>query len=459
MTTTNLPPDGGSHVIDGSHATHRSHPTAGSDLTGRRHGGRGLAPLREVLDNGAVVIAKHSPATPAVTVHASFLAGSVYDPPAKPGLAHFVSKVIDRGTTTRSGDQIAEELENRGVVLNVNVNRHALQFVVTCLVEDLETELGILADVVMNPTFPEEDIQTKRGEIVTLIRQDEDNPAVVAGEAMLRAVYGEGHPYGWRPRGSVESVETIGRADLQAFHASRLTPRTLSLVMVGDVEPAGAIAAARRAFGAWSATPRGDVLLTDPPMPPSRIVSVIPMMNKSQTDISYGFASVRRADPEYYAYWLMNNILGQYSIGGRLGDSIRERQGMAYYAFSGLDANVIRGPLTIRAGVAAENVERAIASIDAELTKMAAEGPSEKEMRESRQYLIGSMPRNLETNLGIATFLQTVEFFKLGLDYDLRVPELLGAVTPDAVQAAARRTLDPAHAVVVVAGPYDGQLR
>jgi zinc protease len=418
---------------------------------------RGLAPVRQVLNNGAVVLAKHSPATPAVTVHASFAAGSIYDPPGRSGLAHFVSKVIDRGTATRTGDEIAEALENRGIALSVSVNRHALQLVLTCLVEDLDVVLGTLADVVMNPTFPEADVQTKRGEIVTMIRQDEDNPAAVSGEAMLAALYGPAHPYGWRPRGSVESVETITRADLQAFHARRIAPATLSLAMVGDVDPAYAIDAAARALAGWRVTPGGGIDLPEPVPPSGRIVKVVPMMSKAQADISYGFAAIRRADPGYYAFWLMNNILGQYSLGGRLGDSIRERQGMAYYVFSALDANVIRGPLTIRAGVSAENVEKAIASVDAELSKLAAEGPAERELAESKQYLVGSMPRNLETNIGIATFLQTVEFFQLGLDYDLRVPDLLGAVTRDDVHDAARRSLDPAKAVVVVAGPYSGQ--
>lgn len=420
---------------------------------------RGLAPVRQVLDNGAVIIAKHSPATPAVTIHASFTAGSIYDPSGQGGLAQFVAKMIDRGSLERTGDQIADELENRGVSLNVTVNRHALQLVLTCLVEDLEAVLGLLADVVMHPQFPDAEVQNKRGELITLIRQDEDSPAAVATESAMTLLYGEDHPYGKRPRGSVASLDTITRTALLAFHAARITPLTLALVMVGDVEPATAIAAAERAFGGWRATPHGDVDLRDPATPATRVVQVIPMMGKSQTDICYGFAALTRDDPAYYAYWLMNNILGQYSIGGRLGERIREKQGMAYYAFSGLDANVIRGPLLVRAGVSADNVERAIASIDEELATMAAEGPTDDEMQESRQYLIGSMPRNLETNLGIATFLQTEEFFQLGLDYDLRVPALLAAVTREQVHEAARRTLVPAHAAVVVAGPYDGQLR
>jgi zinc protease len=183
------------------------------------------------------------------------------------------------------------------------------------------------------------------------------------------------------------------------------------------------------------------------------------MMNKAQVDIAYGFTSLRRSDPEYYAYWLMNNILGQYAIGGRLGDRIREREGMAYYVLSALDANVIPGPLTIRAGVSPDNVDRAMASIDEELEKFAREGPTDKELAESRQYLIGSMPRTLETNLGIALYLQTEEFFGLGTDYDLRVPDLLCAVSRDEVVAAARRTLAPSRATAVIAGPYAGQVR
>jgi zinc protease len=151
----------------------------------------------------------------------------------------------------------------------------------------------------------------------------------------------------------------------------------------------------------------------------------------------------------------MNNILGQYSLGGRLGDSIRERQGMAYYVFSSLDANLIPGPLMIRAGVNPSNVDRAIASVDAELTKLATDGPTEREMTESKQYLVGSMPRTLETNSGIASFLQMTEFFGLGLDYDVRVSALLQGVTRDQVHDVAR-ALDPSKAAVVIAGPYAG---
>jgi zinc protease len=149
----------------------------------------------------------------------------------------------------------------------------------------------------------------------------------------------------------------------------------------------------------------------------------------------------------------MNNVLGQYSLGGRLGDSIRERQGMAYYAFSAFDGTVVESPLIIRAGVNPANVERAIASIDHEVDKIAREGLTADELADSKRYLIGSLPRMLETNASMARFLQMAEFFGLGMDYDVRLPALLERVTLDEANAAAA-TLSPDRAALVVAGPY-----
>ncbi len=174
----------------------------------------------------------------------------------------------------------------------------------------------------------------------------------------------------------------------------------------------------------------------------------VPMMNKAQADVVYGFLGVRRSDPEYHAISVMNNALGQYAIGGRLGDSIRERQGMAYYVFSSLDATFGVGPFAIRAGVSAANVEKTIASIDQELDLVLSKGFTPQEIDESKSYMIGSLPRQLETNAAIASFLLNVETFGLGLDYDERLPALIGAVTKESADAAARRLLNPVKATI-----------
>jgi len=417
---------------------------------------KGLAPSRIVLPNGASVLAKQATTTPAVTIDLAVRAGSICDPSDAPGAVHLLSRVIDRGTAARSADDVAEELDSRGISLSAQASRHLFSLVCTCLAEDFEAVLALLAEVLTAPTIPDAELATRKGEVVTAIRQDEDNPAVRAVEGLMALLYPAGHPYGRPSKGTIESAEAMTRERLLRLRAERFAPSELTAVVVGDVEASRAADVAARVFGGWRAPAPASIPLAHAAPATRRRRLVIPMMNKSQADIAYGFTSIVRNDPAYDAFRLMNNALGQYAIGGRLGDSIRERQGMAYYVSSSFDASIVEGPLIIRAGVAPANVDRTVASIDEELVFFVRNALTEKELRESRQYLIGSLPRTLETNAGIAAFLQTVEFFGLGLDYDVRIPALLGAVTLDDVRAAARRVLDPGRATIVVAGPYEG---
>jgi zinc protease len=407
-----------------------------------------------MLENGVVLLVKQTKTTPAVSINLAIRAGSVADPDGCAGMMSLLSRAIDRGTATRSAAEIAEELDSRGITLTTQVTRHVFSLVCTCLAEDFEPVLTLLADIVMSPSLPEAELATRKGEAITAIRQDDDSPAIQASEGLMALLYPGGHPYGRRTKGSIDGVEQFSRGALLRLHADRFAPSALTAVLVGDVEPGLARDVASRVFGEWKTSPAAPIVLTAASPAATRERVVISMMNKSQADVAYGFVTIARRDPAYYAYWLMNVAFGQYAIGGRLGDSIRERQGMAYYVSSSLDANVVPGPLTIRAGVSPANVDRAIASIDEEIARLVRGGLTPQELDESRSYLIGSIPRALETNAAIANFLQTSELFDLGLDYDARLPALLTAVTMDDVNAAARASLDPAHATIVIAGPY-----
>jgi zinc protease len=312
--------------------------------------------------------------------------------------------------------------------------------------------------VARHPAFKDSEIATRKEQLITAIRQEEDNPATVAGDAFTRALYST-HAYARRVRGTVAGLEAIRRQDLVRFHQKGFDPSIMTVVVVGDLVEDFAIGAITKLFGDWpvAAKSTGEkpaITVPDPLAPPARQLVSMPMMNKSQADVVYGFVGVRRSDPDFTAISVMNNALGQYAIGGRLGDSIRERQGMAYYVYSSLDATFGPGPFSIRAGVAAANVERTIQSIDEELKGIIKDGFTAQEIEESKSYLIGSLPRQLETNAAIASFLLNTETFGLGLDYDERLPGLLTAVTKEAADAAARRLLNPDKATVAVAGPW-----
>jgi zinc protease len=388
-----------------------------------------------------------------VTIHASVAAGSGHDADTALGTAGFVAEAIDRGTESHSAEALAEAFDGRGVSLSVGVSRHLMAFTCTCLAEDVEEVLGLVAGVITRPTFPPDQVERRRSAVITSIRQDEDNPAVVATEALMRALYPGGHPYGRRAKGTVDSIQAIDRDDLIAFHREHVGASQLRVVIVGEVESARAVSLAETAFGSW--VHRGGPPLAPPPVKSAtvRTTETLALPGKSQSDIAYGFTSVARPDPRYYALLLMNTVLGQYAMGGRLGDSIRERQGMAYYVFSSFDANVAEGPLLVRAGVNPANVARAIASIDEEVARMARDGVTASELTDAKHYLIGSMPRVLETNSGIAGFLHTADYFGLGLDFDQRLPGLLNAVSLDDVHDVARTFLAPDRAAIVVAGP------
>ena len=400
---------------------------------------RGLAPSRFALANGAVFLAKETRTTPAVAINLAVRAGSAHDPTGAEGTTWLLSRVLDRGTATRSAADIAEDLDSRGITLTIQVARHLVTLICTSLADDFETVLALLGEMIVSPSLPDAEIATRKGEVVTAIRQDDDNPAVRASETLMGLLYPNGHPYGRRTKGSIEIVERLTRGDLAQQHAHWFAPGALSGVVVGDVDPARVRDVAGRVFGGWRAPAPPALVLPPVPRATRRERMVIPMMNKVQTDLAYGFTSMTRRDPDYYSAWLMNVAFGQYAIGGRLGDSIRERQGMAYYVSSSFDANVAEGPLTIRAGVSPANVDRAIASIDEEVERLLEDGLTAKELDESRRYLIGAMPRALETNAAIANFLQTAEFFGLGLDHDVCLPDLLRSVTLDSAHAAARR--------------------
>jgi zinc protease len=388
-----------------------------------------------------------------VTINATLQAGGVHEPIGRPGLAWLVGRVLDRGTVQRTATTIAEEFDDRGVALRIASSRHTTALSCTCLAEDFADVLALVLDIARNATFRDEEVTKRRVECISAIRQDEDNTAVRAVESLFELMYGDGHPYGRRAKGTVESVESLTSRDLLAFHSAWFVPSAMSLAIVGDVASAEAIDQAARALEGWVGRHVDAPSFADPKPAAERRQRIIDVAGKAQSDIAYGFTAIKRRDPRYDAYFVMNNILGQFGLGGRLGENIRERQGMAYYAFSALDPSVGVGPLVVRAGVDPRNVARTIDAIDHEVRMLGADGPTAAELAETQQFLIGSIPRTLETNAGIASFLQSEEQFGLGLDYDRRLADDIRAVTLDAVRAAAAELLNPDHASVAVAGP------
>ena len=348
---------------------------------------KGLAAARHALDNGAVIISKEAHTVPAVTHPGVRARGKHLRPRCAAWAEPSHVARIDRGTRRRSSDEIAEALDARGVSLSVGANRHVMTVSCTCLSEDFEAMLELVGDIVMQPAFPaggDREAQGRGAERHPPGRRQSRRDGHAALFAML---YPNQHPYGRPAKGSVETVEPDRATGLVAFHEARFAPSPTTAVIVGDVGSRARDCGRRARVRKLAQSAGSDVSARARAVRSHEAGARHPDDEQGAGRHRVRVHHHRAERPGYYAYTLMNNALGQYGIGGRLGDSIRERQGMAYYVFSSFDANVVEGPLIVRAGVNPANVDRAIRSIDEEMRRMAADGMTPEELADCKQYL------------------------------------------------------------------------
>jgi zinc protease len=201
------------------------------------------------------VLAKSNHTSPAVSLLVGVRTGAFADPPDRDGTAALCARVLDRGTAKRSADVIADDLDGRGASLSVIAGRHQTALAATCLADDFEAVLALVADVVRHPAFKDSEIATRKDTLISMIRQEEDNPATMAGDAFAEALYGD-HPYARKVRGNIGAIEAMRRQDLVRFHQKGFDTPLLTVVVVGDIIEEFAISAITRLFGDWTPGPR-----------------------------------------------------------------------------------------------------------------------------------------------------------------------------------------------------------
>jgi zinc protease len=406
------------------------------------------------LANGVAVLGQARPDSPAVSVRLRLQAGAANDPPGKDGLAAFTGRMLSRGTATRTFDEFNEEADRLGATVGVEVGRHFVEVAVRCLREVLPAALDLAADILRNPTFPEDHIEKVRNELLAAIREQDNDTRSAADRACRRLLFPDGHPLARRLTGETATISALTRDDLVAFHAERFGPRVMTAAVVGGVErvaEAAELLAAR--FGDWTSTAElpPPVPTVEPPAAIKREALVVP--GKTQSDLVAGFPTLARTHPDYYALDMANMILGRFGLMGRLGANVRDKQGLAYYAYSQIESGRELSVWASRAGINPANVERALASIVAEVQRLRDEPVSEDELSGAKEYMTGVLPLALEQSDGVAATLLSIEYYDLGLDFLERYPAIVEALTADQVLTAARTHLDPDRIAVGIAGP------
>lgn len=409
---------------------------------------------RAELENGVTLLVYENPAVQSVNLMGSLHAGSIYEAPAQSGLASLVAGALMTGTRSKDFDAIHGALEDVGAELGFRGHVHKVGLSGKALAEDLSLLLQIADDALRNPVFPAEHVERLRGERLTWLQYSSFDTRYRAAKAMREALYPKTHPYHYGTYGSEDTIADIAIDHLQAFHERRFGPRGMILVIVGAVDADEAIKLAADTFGGWRNPAQPAVREAhEPAASANDLRPGVAVPGKTQSDISMGIVGPARKAEDYLAAQLANSVLGEFGMMGRIGKSVREEKGLAYYAYSRLGGGHGPDPWTISAGVNPDNVELAIDSVMQEIERLTTEMVSDEDLADNQSYFTGRMPLRLESNEGIASHIHSMESFGLGLDYLARYHDLIYSITKDDLLAAAQHYLRPANMVVAVAGP------
>ena len=410
---------------------------------------------KEKFNNGIRLITFENHRQPSVSLWGSLPAGSIYESEGKAGLARFCSSVVQRGTKTKNFEEIFEEIDGRGAAFQMSSSYHRTYFSAKCLQENISSILEIITDILHNPIFPLEEIERVRREILTSIKEEEEIPAYVASREFMHLLYPQEHPYHHSPEGYESTIKRIQKEDLIKFYKDYYRPDDLILVIGGDVNSKFIVEEVERYLGDWrnpgdplkEVIPRVESLSS-----PKKRVIYIP--DKSQADIVLGFKGVSRKDKDFYALDQAVRILGGFGLMGRLGENIRDNQGLAYYVFAQMEESKGEKPIIIKAGVNPRNVSRTIESILEELNKMRENPVTEAELRDVKGFLKGVMPLRIESNEKFASMLHKIEYFNLGEDFLNEYFNLVDKVGTNEIKEVARRYFRVSQYALVIAGPY-----
>lgn len=415
----------------------------------------GTAPLdayREVLPNGIVLLIAERPAIPIVIVRAHVRAGSAFDPPAHPGLANLTAALLTRGTAKRSGPDLDEAIEFVGGSLGASAGRDGVTVSLDVLKRDLPLGLDLLAEVLLEPTFPEAELKRRVKEIQASLRHSENDPTHVASRALTPLLY-PGHAYGHPVAGTEASVGALTRAQVVDFYRRHYRPGGSIIAVVGDVRRDDIMRELSRQLGHWmpsAPAPRGvPAVRSDSPAVARAVAREL-----TQATVYLGRPVVRQDHPDYYPLQVASYILGGGSA-SRLYSKVREEAGLAYWVESHLAAGRYGAAFVVSLQSRTDGVGEALRLVRTELARMGKEPVSDQELGLAKAYLIGSFPLRMDTSSELANLLVTVEELGLGLDHPDRFRERVGKVTAADVLRVARTYLDPAAFSTVTVGKLD----
>ena len=404
------------------------------------------------LSNGATLIVSERHSLPLISFNITFVGGATqFEPVDKRGVASLTTSMLAEGTTTKTGDQLSDALQLLGTNVNANVGGEEgnVSFVSTS--KNFEPTLTLIADMMLNSTFPAEALERLRGRTLVGLTQAKDQPTVVGAQVFAKVLYGSGHPYGQRP--TETSIKAITRDDVMAFQKAYYQPGRAIITVVGDTTALKAKAAIEKGLAAWAKA--GAKPSFDYPKVPALQPATIYLVDKpgaAQSVFNIGLPGPPRNTPDYFAIQVLNTSLGG-QFQSRLNANLREQKGYSYGVNSGFGFG--KGPGAFRAGgsIFSAKTDAALIEFMKELKGIEGDRPiTDEELKTAKDNLIQGLPARFASVTAISNSITTLAVQGLPDDYYQNYARNIAAITREDLMRVAKQYIDLSHLAIVIVG-------
>lgn len=398
-------------------------------------------------DFKVIVIENHE--QPIVYISFVVKSGSTYDGDL-PGLASVTAELLTKGTKTRTATQIAEEIDFVGGSLNTGSTWDGINVNVLVLKKYLDVGMDILQDVVLNPTFPDEELERIRTQRLASIKQSKAEAGYLAGVRFSKELFAS-HPYANEINGNEESIQRIKRDDIVKFYQRHFIPNNSFIIFAGDITPEEAMPLVEKYFKVWEKGENPHKKFQDVSGVAQTKVIIVDKPGAVQSAIRIGHLGIDRKNKDYAKVYTLNTLLGGY-FNSRINMNLRETHGYTYGAYSSFDSRIYPGPFIVSADVRNEVTDSSVVEIIKELKRIIEEPVSEDELKMAKDYIVGSFPLQIETPAQVAARVMAIEIYGLPKDFYDKFREEVKNVTTKDIQEVARKYLHPDRLLIVVSG-------
>ena len=408
---------------------------------------------RVELPNGITLLTRSNFNSPTLSIKGYLNTGSLFDPDHQLGLGYLTAHGLMNGTSQHNFQGLFNEIESVGAQVSFSAGTLKTSFSAHCLSEDLTLILGLIAECLRSPSFPEKEFNRQKTQLLTGLAIRAQDTSAMASLLFDQIIFAD-HPYQRPEEGYPDTVQNITVKDTRDFYQRTFGPTGMIIVIVGAIDPQEAVESVNTILGDWENIAQAPLPDIPPALPIQKTTQkALSIPGKFQADVVMGCLAPTRLSPDYFPLRIANNILGEFGMMGHLGYRVREEAGLAYYAYSALSVGIGPGAWEMIAGVNPSNVEKTIALMQDEIKRFVSEPVDPEELADSKSYFLGRMPLILESNSGVAISLMNIELFGLGLNYFLEYPQRIQAITAEEILEASRKYLDPERLAIAVAGP------